>query len=103
MAPSDETCVWHQNRSSRHKHLSLTLNESLAKETFKAFLKRVEQQIEMEGNKGYYDVLHAPYVKGFSEGLQRKLRKLQVGLVPKSGETLNSNLCKGGSGKNAKM
>ena len=33
-------------------------------------------------------------VQGFSEGLQRKLRKLQVGLVPKSGETLYSNLCK---------
>ena len=50
----------------------------------------------MEGNKGYYDVLHAPYVRGFSEGLQRKLRKLQVkvGLVPKSGETVYSNLCK---------
>ena len=33
-------------------------------------------------------------MKGFSEGLQRKLRRLQVGLVPKTGETLYSNLCK---------
>ena len=76
------------------KLVQKTLNESWAKETLKAVLKGVEQQIEIEGNKGYYDVLHAPYVQGFSEGLQRKLRKLQVGLVPKSGETLYSNLCK---------
>ena len=73
------------------KLVQKTLNESWAKETLKAVLKGVEQQIEIEGNKGYYDVLHAPYVQGFSEGLQRKLRKLQVGLVPKSGETLYSN------------
>ena len=74
------------------KLVQKTLNELWVKETLKAVLKGVEQQIEMEGNKGYYDVLHAPYVRGFSEGLQRKLRKLQVGLVPKSGETLYLNL-----------
>ena len=28
-------------------------------------------------------MLHAPYVKGFTEGLQRKLKKLNVGVVPK--------------------
>ena len=65
------------------KLVQKTLNESWAKETLKAVLNGVEQQIEIEGNKGYYDVLHAPYVQGFSEGLQRKLWKLQVGLVPK--------------------
>ena len=42
-----------------------TLNESWAKETLKAVLKGVEQQIEIEGNKGYYDVLHAPYTRFF--------------------------------------
>ena len=35
-----------------------------------------------EGRKtkdNYFEVLHAPYVKGFYEGLQRKLRRLHVG------------------------
>ena len=42
----------------------------------------------------FCEVLHVPYVKGFSEGLQRKLRKLKIGVVPKKGETLYSHLCK---------
>ena len=71
-----------------------TLNESWPKETLKAVLKGVKQEVEVENSKGYFEVLHAPYVKGFSEGLHRKLRRLQVGLVPKTGETLYSNLCK---------
>ena len=71
-----------------------TLEESWAKETMKAVLKGVGQQLEVENEKGYFEVLHAPYVRGFSEGLQRRLRRLQVGLVPKTGETIYSNLCK---------
>jgi len=63
-----------------------TLNESWPKETLKAVLKGVEQQVEAENSKGYFEVLHAPYVKGFSEGLQRRLLRLQVGLVPKTGK-----------------
>ena len=42
------------------KLVQKTLNESWVKEMLKADLKGVEQKIEMEGNKGYYDVLHAP-------------------------------------------
>ena len=48
----------------------------------------------MERRKEFCEVLHVPYVKGFSEGLQRKLRKLNIGVVPKKGETLYSHLCK---------
>ena len=44
--------------------------------------------------KDFFEVQHAPYIKGFSEGLQRKLRKLQIGLVPKKQDTICSNLCK---------
>ena len=47
-----------------------------------------------EQRKDYVEVLHALYVKGFTEGLQRNLMKLNVGVVPKKGETLYSNLCK---------
>ena len=48
----------------------------------------------MEKRKEFCEVLHVPYVTGFSEGLQRKLRKLNIGVVPKKGETLCSHLCK---------
>ena len=44
--------------------------------------------------KDFFDVLHAPYVRGFSEGLRRKLRKFSNGFVPKKEETLYSKLCK---------
>ena len=37
---------------------------------------------EAEKNGDYCEVLHAPYVKGFSEGLQRKLSKVNIGFVP---------------------
>ena len=54
----------------------------------------IEQDVEVEKRKEFCEVLHVPYVKGFSEGLQRKLRKLNIGVVPKKGETLYSHLCK---------
>ena len=61
----------------------------------KAVLVGIEQVVVTEEQrKDYVEVLHAPYVKGFMEGLQRKLKKLNVGVVPKKGETLCSNLCK---------
>ena len=72
-----------------------TLNESWAKETSKAVLVGIEQDVvSEEQRKDYVEVMHAPYVKGFMEGLQRKLKKLNVGVIPKKGETLYSNLCK---------
>ena len=46
-------------------------------------LKGVEQEVKPVNQKEFFDVLHAPYVKGFSEGLQRKLRKFNIGFVPK--------------------
>ena len=77
------------------EHLVIkTLNESWPRETLKAVLKGVQQDVEVENQKDFFEVLHAPYVKGFSEGLQRKLRKLQIGLVPKKQDTIYSNLCK---------
>ena len=71
-----------------------TVHEFWAKETLKAVLVGIEQDVEVEKRKEFYEVLHVPYVKGFSEGLQRKMRKLNIGVVPKKGETLYSHLCK---------
>ena len=45
----------------------------------------------MENDKDFTEVLHVPYVNGFSEGLLRKFRKLQIGLVPEKQETIYSN------------
>ena len=76
------------------KLVQKTVQESWAKETLKAILVGIEQDVEVEKRKEFCEVLHVPYVKGFSEGLQRKLRKLNIGVVPKKGETLYSHLCK---------
>ena len=73
---------------------TLSLRESWPRETLKAVLRGVQQDVEKEKNEDYFEVLHAPYVRGFSESLQRKLRKVQIGFVPKKRETLYTQLCK---------
>ena len=40
-------------------------------------LKAVQQQVEVEKKGDNYEVLNAPYLKEFSEGLERKLRRRQ--------------------------
>ena len=73
------------------EHLvSKTLRESWPRETLKAVLRGVQQDVEKEKNEDYFEVLHAPYVRGFSESLQRKLRKVQIGFVPKKRDTVHS-------------
>ena len=53
----------------------------------KAVSVGIEYDVVIEENdKDYCEVLHAPYVKGFMKGLQRKLKKLNVGIVPRKGE-----------------
>ena len=71
-----------------------TLQESWPRETLKAVLKGVQQDVEVEKKGDYFEVLNAPYVRGFSEELQRRLRKLGIGFVPKREETMYTNLCK---------
>ena len=67
------------------EHLvSQTLRESWPCETLKAVLRGVQQDVEGENNESYFEVLHAPYVRGFSEGLQSKLTKFRLGLFLKS-------------------
>ena len=74
-----------------------TFKESWAKETLKAVLVGIEQDVVIEEQrKDYVEVLHAPYVKGFTEGLQRKLKKLNVGVIPKKGEQTEAKARYGG-------
>ena len=71
-----------------------TLEQSWATETLKVVLVGAQQEVKAENENGYHDAIHAPYVRGFSEHLGRKLRRLKVGYVPKRGETLYTNLCR---------
>ena len=65
------------------EHLvSQTLRELWPRETLKAVLREVQQDVEREKNEEYFEVLHIPHIQGFSEGLQRKIRKVQIGFVP---------------------
>ena len=60
--------------------------------TLKAVLVGIEQKMDVIARENaFFEVLHAPYVKGFTEGLQRSLRKLNIGVVPKKGVTLYSH------------
>ena len=58
-----------------------TLEKSWEVETLKAVLVGIEQEVKPVQQKDYFDVLHAPYVKGFSESLQRKLKRFRIGYV----------------------
>ena len=51
-------------------HLVLkTPKESWPRETLKAVLKGVQQEVEVENEQKYFEILHASYVKGFTDGL----------------------------------
>ena len=60
----------------------------------KAVLVGIEQEMRVEGKKEYFEVLHAPYIKRFAKGLERKLRRLGIGFVLKKGKTIYTNVCK---------
>ena len=50
---------------------------------------QIEQHREQqEDNSEYYDVLHSPYIAGFSEKLAEDLRNLNIGVTFQKGTTL---------------
>ena len=62
-----------------------TIKKSWETETLKKIRITIINENGMleEKESEFYDVLHVPYVQGFSERLQRKLKRLNVGVVPK--------------------
>ena len=75
------------------KIVNQTINNSWAIE-LKKELMEAAQKDENNENGEYLNVLHAPYIQGFSEKLQKDLRKLGIGFVMQKGETLKTKLCK---------
>ena len=73
------------------KLVQRTMNESWSTELKKSIMEEFE---ESEENHEFFDVLHAPYVQGFTERLQKELKKFGIGFVMKKGVTLASLLCK---------
>jgi GIY-YIG catalytic domain len=72
--------------------------EKIIKESWKEELRKSlldEQSAERNKNKSseFYYILQAPYVKGFSENLQKELRKVNIGYVPKKSATIRSMIC----------
>ena len=59
-----------------------TLEKSWEVETLKAVLVGVQQEVRPVQQTDYFAALHAPYIKDFSESLQRKLKSFQIGYVP---------------------
>jgi hypothetical protein len=73
------------------KLVSLTevINKSWEKETKKSILREQPISMNEKAKKSeYYDILHVPYIQGFTENLQKKLRRFNVGMVPKKGDTI---------------
>jgi len=74
-----------------YKLVNKTVNESWSVELKKCISEEFGEKSE---NHEYFEVLHAPYVRGFTERLQKELNKFGVGFVVKKGTTLASLLCK---------
>ena len=55
-------------------------------------LEQNENQQKEESK--YYDVLHAPYIAGFSEQLARDLKQIKIGVTFQKGNTLYNSVCK---------
>lgn len=71
-----------------------TLCDSWKGETLKATLVQSAGIQNLEKTEDEFcDILHAPYIQGFSEKLQKKLRKVNVGFIPKKGITMFDHLC----------
>jgi hypothetical protein len=75
------------------KLVTQTIKESWPIEITKK-LQRLAGEKEDKKNDKYFDVLNVPYIAGFTEGLQKKLAKFQIGVTPKKGITLYHHLCK---------
>ena len=56
------------------------VNESWSVELKKCILEEFGEKSE---NHEYFEVLHVPYVQGFTERLQKELNKFGVGFVRK--------------------
>ena len=68
--------------------------ERIVKESWETELKREMESLlrngeeKAEEEKEFYTVLQVPYIKSFTESLQKELRKLNIGVVMKRMETL---------------
>ena len=57
-------------------------------------MREMQQSFDEEEQKEEYcEVLHAPYIHGFTERLQKKLKPFNIGFVHKKGDTIFQNVC----------
>ena len=55
-------------------------------------MREMQQSFDEEEQKEeYFEVLHAPYIHGFTERLQKK--PFNIGSVHKKGDTIFQNVC----------
>jgi len=77
-----------------YKLVNKTVNESWSSELKKWAAENFEEEDDKKEKNEYFEVLHAPYVHGFTERLQKELKTFGIGFVMKKGTTLASVLCK---------
>jgi hypothetical protein len=70
------------------------VNESWESELRKSIQKQTSNEKPKEESSKYYDVIQAPYIRGFTEKLQKDLSNLNIGFVMKKTQTISSLLCR---------
>jgi hypothetical protein len=57
-------------------------------------MKNLQNGQKQEESDQFYNVLHIPYIAGFSEKLSKDLRRVNIGITFQKGNTLQNLLCK---------
>ena len=85
-----------QTASYPRKLVEKTINKSWKLELKKAMKELLLEQNENQQKEEseYYDVIHAPYITGFSEQLARDLKQIKIGVTFQKGNTLYNSVCK---------
>jgi hypothetical protein len=77
-----------------HSLVERIIKNSWKSELQKQIRKESEDTVKPTSNRNeFYDVIHSPYVKGFTEKLEKELRKLNIGWVMKKDQTIFSLIC----------
>ena len=81
-----------QRSESVQKTVKKSWKIELEKEMKALLLEQNEEQQEEKSD--YYNVLHAPYIAGFSKQLARELKIIHIGLTFQKGRTIYNSVCK---------
>jgi hypothetical protein len=75
------------------RYVNETVDEMWKIELKRKIQKQMNESKEKEKESEYRDIIQFPYVRGFSEKLQKALKEMKIGVVMKRTDTIGSRIC----------